>query len=134
MFALIIVTCNMFFYLLDRLFEMCIRVFFPWICLPHTYTPCIFLWMERVRIMNACSFRIAYLNFRNAASIARTQVNRPRRSKQPPLNASHFIASARLTHPHLEKQSPQFQIAYVQHFKALKSKFVRQEGLVWRGF
>ena len=40
MFALIIVTCNMFFYLLDRLFEMCIRVFFPWICLPHTYTPC----------------------------------------------------------------------------------------------
>ena len=29
MFALIIVTCNMFFYLLDRLFEMCVRVFFP---------------------------------------------------------------------------------------------------------
>ena len=48
----------------------------------------------------------------------------PRRSKQPSLDASPFMAPARLTDPDLDKRSPQFRIAHVQHFKALKSKFV----------
>ena len=47
----------------------------------------------------------------------------PRRSKQPPLDTSPFMAPANLTDPALDKQSPQFRIAHIQHFKSLKSDF-----------
>ena len=46
-----------------------------------------------------------------------------RRSKQPPLDTSPFMAPANLTDPALDKQSPQFRIAHIQHFKSLKSDF-----------
>ena len=48
---------------------------------------------------------------------------RPRRSEQPPLDTSPFMAPANLTDPALDKQSPQFRIAHIQHFKSLKSDF-----------
>ena len=46
---------------------------------------------------------------------------RPRRSKQPPIDTSSFVASACLTAPDLDKRSPQFRIAHVQHL--LKAGF-----------
>ena len=48
---------------------------------------------------------------------------RPRRSKQPPIDVGPFVASARLTSPDLDKRSPQYRIAHVQHFRALKADF-----------
>ena len=48
---------------------------------------------------------------------------RPRKSKQPPVDTSPFAAPARLTDPDLDKKSPQFRIAHVQHFESLKSDF-----------
>ena len=48
---------------------------------------------------------------------------KPRRSKQPPIDTNPFVAPARLTGPELDKRSPQFRIAHVQHFKSLKSDF-----------
>ena len=48
---------------------------------------------------------------------------RPRKSKQPPVDTSPFTAPARLTDPDLDRKSPQFRIAHVQHFKSLKSDF-----------
>ncbi len=48
---------------------------------------------------------------------------RPRKSKQPPVDTSPFAAPARLTNPDLDKKSPQFRIAHVQHFESLKSDF-----------
>ena len=48
---------------------------------------------------------------------------RPRKSKQPPVDTSPFTAPARLTNPDLDRKSPQFRIAHVQHFKSLKSDF-----------
>ena len=47
----------------------------------------------------------------------------PRRSKQPAIDTSPFVAPARLTAPDLDKRSPQFRIAHIQHFNALKSDF-----------
>ena len=47
----------------------------------------------------------------------------PRRSKQPAIDTSPFAAPARLADPGLDKRSPQFRIAHVQHFNALKSDF-----------
>ncbi|MCP4262106.1 MAG: hypothetical protein GY774_32090, partial [Planctomycetes bacterium] len=47
----------------------------------------------------------------------------PRRSKQPAIDTSPFVAPARLTDTDLDKRSPQFRIAHVQHFNALKSDF-----------
>ena len=49
--------------------------------------------------------------------------SRPRKSKQPPVDTSPFAAPARLTDPDLDKKSPQFRIARVQHFESLKSDF-----------
>ena len=49
---------------------------------------------------------------------------RPRRSKQPPIaDTNPFVAPARLTDPDLDKKSPQFRVAHIQHFKSLKSDF-----------
>ena len=48
---------------------------------------------------------------------------RPRRSKQPPLDINPFVAPVALTDPDLDKQSPQFRIAHIKHFKSLKSDF-----------
>ena len=48
---------------------------------------------------------------------------RPRKSKQPPVDTSPFAAPARLLNPDLDKKSPQFRIAHVQHFEPLKSDF-----------
>ena len=48
---------------------------------------------------------------------------RPRKSKQPPVDTSPCAAPARLTDPDLDKKSPQFRIAHVQHFESLKSDF-----------
>ena len=48
---------------------------------------------------------------------------RPRRSKQPPIDVSPFVAPARLTASDLDKRSPQYRIAHVQHFRALKADF-----------
>ena len=47
----------------------------------------------------------------------------PRRSKQPVIDTSPFVAPARLSDPDLDKSSPQFRIAHVQHFNSLKSDF-----------
>ena len=47
----------------------------------------------------------------------------PRRSKQPAIDTSPFVAPARLTDTDLDKRSPQFRIAHVQHFNALKSDY-----------
>ena len=47
----------------------------------------------------------------------------PRRSKQPAIDTSPFADPARLADPGLDKRSPQFRIAHVQHFKSLKSDF-----------
>ena len=46
-----------------------------------------------------------------------------RRSKQPAIDTSPFVAPARLTDADLDKRSPQFRMAHVQHFNALKSNF-----------
>ena len=48
----------------------------------------------------------------------------PRRSKQPAIDTSPFAAPARLADPGLDKRSPQFRIAHVQHFNTLKSEVV----------
>ena len=48
---------------------------------------------------------------------------RPRRSKQPPIDTNPFVAPARLNDPGLDKKSPQFRVAHIQHFKSLKSDF-----------
>ena len=48
---------------------------------------------------------------------------RPRRSKQPPIDVSPFVVPARLTASDLDKRSPQYRIAHVQHFRALKADF-----------
>ena len=48
---------------------------------------------------------------------------KPRRPKQQPLDTSPFVAPARLADPDLDKKSPQFRIAHIQHFKSLKSDF-----------
>ena len=45
------------------------------------------------------------------------------RSKQPPIDVSPFVAPARLTASDLDKRSPQYRIAHVQHFRALKADF-----------
>ena len=50
-------------------------------------------------------------------------LRRPRRSKQPSIDTNPFVAPARLTDPDLDKKSPQFRIAHIQHFKSLKSDF-----------
>lgn len=47
----------------------------------------------------------------------------PRRSQQPAIDNSPFVAPKRLTDPGLDKRSPQFRIAHVQHFNSLKSDF-----------
>ena len=47
----------------------------------------------------------------------------PRRSQQPAIDTSPFVAPKRLTDPGLDKRSPQFRIAHVQHFNSLKSDF-----------
>ena len=47
----------------------------------------------------------------------------PRRSKQPVVDISPFAAPVRLIDPDLDNRSPQFRIAHVEHFKALKSDF-----------
>ena len=47
----------------------------------------------------------------------------PRRSKQHAIDTSPFVAPARLTDTDLDKRSPQFRIAHVQHFNTLKSDF-----------
>ena len=47
----------------------------------------------------------------------------PRRSKQPAIDTSPFVAPERLTDPGFDKRSPQFRIAHVQHFNSLKSDF-----------
>ena len=47
----------------------------------------------------------------------------PRRSQQPVIDTSPFVAPKRLTDPGLDKRSPQFRIAHVQHFNSLKSDF-----------
>ena len=49
---------------------------------------------------------------------------RPRRSKQPPIDTNPFVAPARLNDPGLDKKSPQFRVAHIQHFKSLKSDFL----------
>ena len=49
--------------------------------------------------------------------------HRPRKSKQPPVDTSPFAAPARLTNPDLDKKSPRFRIAHIQHFESLKSDF-----------
>ena len=48
---------------------------------------------------------------------------KPRKPKQQPLDTSPFVAPARLADPDLDKKSPQFRIAHIQHFKSLKSDF-----------
>ena len=48
---------------------------------------------------------------------------RPRRSKQPPIDTSPFVAPARLTASDLDKRTPQFRIAHIQHFQSLKADF-----------
>ena len=50
-------------------------------------------------------------------------LRRPRKSKQPPVETNPFAAPVRLTDPDLDKKSPQFRIAHVQHFESLKSDF-----------
>ena len=49
---------------------------------------------------------------------------RLRKSKHPPVDTTSFAAApARLTNTDLDKKSPQFRIAHVQHFESLKSDF-----------
>ena len=45
--------------------------------------------------------------------------SRPRKSKLSPVDTSPFAAPARLTDPDIDKKSPQFRIARVQHFESL---------------
>ena len=48
---------------------------------------------------------------------------KPRKSKQAPIDTSPFVAPSHLTASDLDRRSPQFRIAHVQHFRALKDDF-----------
>ena len=48
---------------------------------------------------------------------------RPRRSKQPPIDTSSFVAPARMTASDIDKRTPHFRIAHIEHFQSLKANF-----------
>ena len=58
---------------------------------------------------------------------------RPRLSRQEPIDISPFAAPPELVHPDLDKRSPQFRIAHVQHFRSLKSDYPVLDKTMYHG-